>query len=155
MNIQTNRNDFHYDLMAAALRHIEENALEQPTLEKVAEAIGAYRRCLAIDPGYERARLSLAALLAVQGQEWDPKAESLHKRGLRLLVEGRLQEATEAFIAALDRQVRPETYLSLALTYERREAWRQALEAYGVLMQAGGRFAATARTRIDALQGRE
>lgn len=40
MNIQTNRNDFHYDLMAAALRHIEEHALEQPTLDEVAEAIG-------------------------------------------------------------------------------------------------------------------
>lgn len=40
MNIQTHHNDFHYDLMAAALRHIEENALEQPTLDEVAEAIG-------------------------------------------------------------------------------------------------------------------
>jgi AraC family transcriptional regulator of adaptative response/methylated-DNA-[protein]-cysteine methyltransferase len=39
MNIQTH-DSFQYDLMAAALRHIEEHALEQPSLEEVAEAIG-------------------------------------------------------------------------------------------------------------------
>ena len=39
MNIQTH-DRFQYDLMAAALRYIEEHALEQPSLEDVAEAIG-------------------------------------------------------------------------------------------------------------------
>ena len=40
MNIETGQSRFHYDLMAAALRHIEEQADAQPTLEEVAEAIG-------------------------------------------------------------------------------------------------------------------
>ncbi|MEL7416038.1 MAG: AraC family transcriptional regulator, partial [Pseudomonadota bacterium] len=31
---------FHYDLMAAALRYLEDRAPEQPTLEDVAAAIG-------------------------------------------------------------------------------------------------------------------
>lgn len=40
MNIAMNQDHFNYDLMAAALRHIEARAGEQPTLEEVAEAIG-------------------------------------------------------------------------------------------------------------------
>lgn len=40
MNIETPNNQFHYDLMAAALRYIESRAGEQPSLDEVAEAIG-------------------------------------------------------------------------------------------------------------------
>ncbi len=40
MNIAANHDRFQYDLMAAALRHIEARAGEQPTLEQVADAIG-------------------------------------------------------------------------------------------------------------------
>ena len=40
MNIQTDHDQFQYDLMAAALRYIEANAGEQPSLDDVAEAIG-------------------------------------------------------------------------------------------------------------------
>ncbi|MEM9096956.1 MAG: bifunctional helix-turn-helix domain-containing protein/methylated-DNA--[protein]-cysteine S-methyltransferase [Pseudomonadota bacterium] len=40
MNAPSNQDQFQYDLMAAALRYIEENAGEQPTLEEVANAIG-------------------------------------------------------------------------------------------------------------------
>ena len=73
------------------------------------------------------------------------------------MVAGDLPEAIQAFRAALERQVRPETYLSLALAHERREDWGRALQAYRVLLEAGGRYAATAEKRIAALQseGRE
>lgn len=40
MNVAFSQDRFHYDLMAAALRHIEEHADEQPTLEELAQAIG-------------------------------------------------------------------------------------------------------------------
>ncbi|MEM7742305.1 MAG: bifunctional helix-turn-helix domain-containing protein/methylated-DNA--[protein]-cysteine S-methyltransferase [Pseudomonadota bacterium] len=40
MNIAADHDRFQYDLMAAALRHIEARAGEQPTLEEVADAIG-------------------------------------------------------------------------------------------------------------------
>ena len=40
MNIATGQDQFQYDLMAAALRHLEEHAGEQPSLEEVAAAIG-------------------------------------------------------------------------------------------------------------------
>ena len=40
MNIEAKQDQFHYDLMAAALRYIEERAGDQPTLEEVAAAIG-------------------------------------------------------------------------------------------------------------------
>jgi AraC family transcriptional regulator of adaptative response/methylated-DNA-[protein]-cysteine methyltransferase len=40
MNISAGQDSFQYDLMAAALRHIEERAGEQPTLDEVADAIG-------------------------------------------------------------------------------------------------------------------
>lgn len=40
MNAPSNQDQFQYDLMAAALRYIEEHADEQPTLEEVAKAIG-------------------------------------------------------------------------------------------------------------------
>lgn len=40
MNIAPDSGRFHYDLMAAALRFIEERQADQPSLEEVAEAIG-------------------------------------------------------------------------------------------------------------------
>ena len=40
MNIANDQPQFHYDLMAAALRYIEEHAAEQPSLDDVAAAIG-------------------------------------------------------------------------------------------------------------------
>ena len=40
MNIQAQQDQFQYDLMAAALRYIEERANDQPSLDEVAEAIG-------------------------------------------------------------------------------------------------------------------
>jgi AraC family transcriptional regulator of adaptative response/methylated-DNA-[protein]-cysteine methyltransferase len=40
MNVEISRDRFQYDLMAAALRYIEEHADTQPTLEDVAAAIG-------------------------------------------------------------------------------------------------------------------
>jgi len=40
MNIEATNDQFHYDLMAAALRYIESRTDEQPSLEEVAEAIG-------------------------------------------------------------------------------------------------------------------
>ena len=40
MNIAPDAGQFHYDLMAAALRYIETRRGEQPSLEEVAEAIG-------------------------------------------------------------------------------------------------------------------
>ncbi|HET7408987.1 MAG TPA: bifunctional helix-turn-helix domain-containing protein/methylated-DNA--[protein]-cysteine S-methyltransferase [Paracoccaceae bacterium] len=40
MNVETHPDRFNYDLMAAALRYIEERAGEQPSLEEVAAAIG-------------------------------------------------------------------------------------------------------------------
>ena len=40
MNIATNHDRFQYDLMAAALRYLEDRAEAQPTLEDVADAIG-------------------------------------------------------------------------------------------------------------------
>lgn len=40
MNIATGQDRFQYDLMAAALRHLEEHADAQPSLDDVAEAIG-------------------------------------------------------------------------------------------------------------------
>ncbi|MEO1491241.1 MAG: bifunctional helix-turn-helix domain-containing protein/methylated-DNA--[protein]-cysteine S-methyltransferase [Pseudomonadota bacterium] len=40
MNIEITQDRFQYDLMAAALRYIEENAETQPTLDDVAAAIG-------------------------------------------------------------------------------------------------------------------
>ena len=40
MNIAPDAGQFHYDLMAAALRHIEARRDEQPSLEEVAAAIG-------------------------------------------------------------------------------------------------------------------
>lgn len=40
MNMQPERDRFQYDLMAAALRYIEERAGEQPTLDEIAAAIG-------------------------------------------------------------------------------------------------------------------
>ena len=40
MNIQTHPDQFNYDLMAAALRYLEDHAQDQPTLDDVAGAIG-------------------------------------------------------------------------------------------------------------------
>ncbi|MEM7505839.1 MAG: bifunctional helix-turn-helix domain-containing protein/methylated-DNA--[protein]-cysteine S-methyltransferase [Pseudomonadota bacterium] len=40
MNDLASHDQFQYDLMAAALRHIEEHAADQPSLDEVAEAIG-------------------------------------------------------------------------------------------------------------------
>jgi AraC family transcriptional regulator of adaptative response/methylated-DNA-[protein]-cysteine methyltransferase len=40
MNVAPDAGQFHYDLMAAALRYIETRQAEQPTLDEVAEAIG-------------------------------------------------------------------------------------------------------------------
>lgn len=40
MNVETGYDQFQYDLMAAALRHIEAHADAQPSLEDVADAIG-------------------------------------------------------------------------------------------------------------------
>ena len=40
MNMQPEHDRFQYDLMAAAIRYIEERSGEQPTLDEIAEAIG-------------------------------------------------------------------------------------------------------------------
>ncbi|MEM6933394.1 MAG: AraC family transcriptional regulator, partial [Pseudomonadota bacterium] len=40
MNVPTPGDQFQYDLMAAAIRYIEDNAGSQPTLDQVADAIG-------------------------------------------------------------------------------------------------------------------
>ena len=40
MKASSDRNRFHYDLVAAAIRHIEKHADERPTLEKTAKAVG-------------------------------------------------------------------------------------------------------------------
>ena len=39
MNVAPDAGQFHYDLMAAALRHIEARRDQQPSLEQVAAAI--------------------------------------------------------------------------------------------------------------------
>lgn len=93
-------------------------------------AIEAYRRALAVDPGYQRSRVSLDALMALQEKTWDPEAHRLHQQGLVLLIENRPAEAVAALEASLRRQVRLETCLALGMAYEKSGAPARARQAY-------------------------
>jgi len=99
------------------------------------EAIDAYKKALAIDSSYSKAKDSLDALLAVEKEEEkeNPQAKKLRKLGLNLLILGKLEDAIQHFIKSLEIQRSPETYRALALAYERIENWQAALDIYETL----------------------
>ena len=101
------------------------------------EAIQQYQTALSIDPAYGKALASLAGLLAVNADARDARAKELHDRGLRLLVLGDIPNAIRSFKSSLEIQNSPDTWLSLAISYERVEKWEEAIGAYNALTITG------------------
>lgn len=120
------------------------------------EAVDAYQRALQIDSTYTKSRESLDGLLALQSQARDPKAEKLRKQGLNLMILGRLDEAVASLKSSLELQNDPQTWMGLALTYERIEDWEGALRAYEILKQLAkeGKYTETAEEKIRSLKDR-
>ncbi|MBI2504362.1 MAG: tetratricopeptide repeat protein [Candidatus Latescibacteria bacterium] len=126
-------------------------------LGRHAEAVESYRRALAIDPTYAKAREALDALVALQEQEWDPTAHALHKKGLMMLIENRLGEAVPALEESLRRQPRLETYLALGMAWEKKGDAEKARWAYTSLrtLAPGSSFARTAEEKLKQLEGKK
>ena len=115
-------------------------------------AIVAYREALAIDPTYARSREALDALMALEADAWDPRAQRLHKSALGHVVGGRPERAIELLGQALAIQLRPEILMGLSVAHERAgnnaEA-RQALERLRRLFPASS-YARGAAERLSA-----
>ena len=126
------------------------------SMERNLEAIESYGKALDIDSTYAKSRDALDALLALQEQERDPRAKALHKKGLQLLVLGRLDEAVEHLNGAIEIQVVPEYYMALGIASERLQDWETALQAFETLkiLVPETDFAQTANDKISSLRKR-
>ena len=118
----------------------------------MSDAIQQYQTALSIDPTYGKALASLAGLLAVTADARDARAEELHDRGLRLLVLGDIPNAIRSFKSSLEIQNSPDTWLSLAISYERVEKWEEAIGAYNALAIAGQNDIRYSKTAAEKLR---
>ncbi len=122
---------------------------------QTAAAMAAYRQALALDPEYDKARQSLAALTVLKEEQWEPKAEALYKQALRYLISAELEQAVSVLDKALNIQPQPEIYMALGLAYERQERPAAARQVYKELSARfpTSRLVPTAAKKRAALEG--
>ncbi len=116
-------------------------------------AVEHYQQALQLDPGYALAQEGLEAAAARLQREHSPEADRLRQLGLKLMVDAQLDEAITHLRQALRLQSDPQTWMALAMAYERQGANEQAARTYAVLanLARGQPYAETALRRLQVL----
>ena len=97
-----------------------------------------YRRALAIDPTYEKARTALDGIAALSNAELRPDTERNYNEAMILLVAGDLEGALVAMQTVLVGQRHPKIYQGLGLTFERLGRPVDAIAAYRAALSMPG-----------------
>jgi Flp pilus assembly protein TadD len=98
-------------------------------------AVEEYQQALQLDSSYALARDGRDAAAAMFEQQQSPQADLLRKQGLNLMVSGQVGAAIQRFRRALELKPEPQTWMALALAYERQGDWASARRTYALLAQ--------------------